>query len=315
MKKINRWLLASGVLSMLLFLSGCVQRNSDGSPTGKGWVYLYLVKPMGMAINYLADLLGGNYGFAIIIVTIIVRLIILPLGLHQARSSIIQQEKMAALKPQMDQAQKNMKAATTVEEQRQAQLEMTSLYKENGISMTGGMGCLPMLVQMPIFTALFYAAQYTDGISESTFFGVNLGERSLIFVAIAGLSYLGVSLISMIGIPEAQRKTMGAMMFMSPLMIIFFSFASPAGVTLYWIIGGFFSMFQTYLSNVVLKPKIRAQIAEEMLQNPPKTVIKPLVRKEVSPEVSETTKSQPKKNRNSNNNNGQGRNAGKQQHK
>lgn len=315
MKKINRWLLASGVLSMLLFLSGCVQRNSDGSPTGKGWVYLYLVKPMGMAINYLADLLGGNYGFAIIIVTIIVRLIILPLGLHQARSSIIQQEKMAALKPQMDQAQKNMKAATTVEEQRQAQLEMTSLYKENGISMTGGMGCLPMLVQMPIFTALFYAAQYTDGISESTFFGVNLGERSLIFVAIAGLSYLGVSLISMIGIPEAQRKTMGAMMFMSPLMIIFFSFASPAGVTLYWIIGGFFSMFQTYLSNVVLKPKIRAQIAEEMLQNPPKTVIKPLVRKEVSPEVSETTKNQPKKNRNSNNNNGQGRNAGKQQHK
>lgn len=314
MKKINRWLLASGVLSMLLFLSGCVQRNSDGSPTGKGWVYLYLVKPMGMAINYLADLLGGNYGFAIIIVTIIVRLIILPLGLHQARSSIIQQEKMAALKPQMDQAQKNMKAATTVEEQRQAQLEMTSLYKENGISMTGGMGCLPMLVQMPIFTALFYAAQYTDGISESTFFGVNLGERSLIFVAIAGLSYLGVSLISMIGIPEAQRKTMGAMMFMSPLMIIFFSFASPAGVTLYWIIGGFFSMFQTYLSNVVLKPKIRAQIAEEMLQNPPKTVIKPLVRKEVSPEVSETTKSQPKKNRNSNHN-GQGRNAGKQQHK
>lgn len=314
MKKINRWLLASGVLSMLLFLSGCVQRNSDGSPTGKGWVYLYLVKPMGMAINYLADLLGGNYGFAIIIVTIIVRLIILPLGLHQARSSIIQQEKMAALKPQMDQAQKNMKAATTVEEQRQAQLEMTSLYKENGISMTGGMGCLPMLVQMPIFTALFYAAQYTDGISESTFFGVNLGERSLIFVAIAGLSYLGVSLISMIGIPEAQRKTMGAMMFMSPLMIIFFSFASPAGVTLYWIIGGFFSMFQTYLSNVVLKPKIRAQIAEEMLQNPPKTVIKPLVRKEVSPEVSETTKNQPKKNRNSNHN-GQGRNAGKQQHK
>ncbi|MGX7198650.1 membrane protein insertase YidC [Enterococcus nangangensis] len=314
MKKINRWLLASGVLSMLLFLSGCVQRNSDGSPTGKGWVYLYLVKPMGMAINYLADLLGGNYGFAIIIVTIIVRLIILPLGLHQARSSIIQQEKMAALKPQMDQAQKNMKAATTVEEQRQAQLEMTSLYKENGISMTGGMGCLPMLVQMPIFTALFYAAQYTDGISESTFFGVNLGERSLIFVAIAGLSYLGVSLISMIGIPEAQRKTMGAMMFMSPLMIIFFSFASPAGVTLYWIIGGFFSMFQTYLSNVVLKPKIRAQIAEEMLQNPPKTVIKPLVRKEVNPEVNETTKNQPKKNRNSNHN-GQGRNAGKQQHK
>lgn len=309
MKKLNKWLLASGLFSAILFLSGCVQRGSDGKPTGKGWVYLYLVRPMSSAMDYFANLMGGNYGFAIILITIIVRLIILPLGLHQSRSSIIQQEKMQTLKPQMDIAQQNLKAAVTPEEQRKAQMEMAGLYKENGISMTGGIGCLPLLIQMPIFSALFYAAQYTEGISTSTFFGVNLGEKNLVFVALAGLSYLGVSLVSMIGIPEAQKKSMRTMMLMNPLMILFFSFSSPAGVTLYWIVGGIFSMLQTYISNVIMKPKIKAQIAEEMKQNPPKTVIKPIVRKDVTPAPTSS------KSKNRNANNGQGRNAGKQQHK
>lgn len=309
MKKIKNWVLASGLLGAILFLSGCVQRNSDGTPTGKGWVYTILVKPMGIAINYLADLFNGNYGWAIILITIVVRLIIMPLGLHQSRTSIIQQEKMAALKPQIDQAQKNLKEATTIDEQRAAQLEMSALYKENGVSMTGGMGCLPMIIQLPIFSALFYATQYTDGIDSSTFFGVNLGQRSLLFVALAGISYLGVSLVSMIGVPEAQRKSMGAMMLMNPLMIIFFSFSTSAGVTLYWIVGGIFSMIQTYISNVLMKPKIQAKIAEELAANPMKTVIKPRVKKEVDAVVSTVSSTGSSQPRNSN-----GRNAGKQHH-
>ncbi|WP_071130728.1 membrane protein insertase YidC [Enterococcus timonensis] len=318
MKKLNKWLLTSGLFGAVLFLSGCVQRAKDGTPTGEGWVYLYLVRPMSFAMDYFADLMGGNYGLAIILITMIVRLIILPLGLHQSRSSIIQQEKMAALKPQMDQAQANLKAATTTEEQRKAQMEMSSLYKENGVSMTGGIGCLPLLIQMPIFSALFYAAQYTEGISTSVFFGVNLGERNLIFVALAGLSYLGVSLVSMIGVPDSQRKTMRTMMLMNPLMILFFSFSSPAGVTLYWIVGGIFSMLQTYISNVIMKPKIKAKISEELKQNPPKTVIKPVVRKDVTPEDDGKSGSNTqKKNRNRQIEGGQnqGRNSGKQQHK
>lgn len=313
MKKLKNWVLASGLLGVALFLTGCVQRNSDGTPTGKGWVYNILVKPMGIAINYLADVFNGNYGWAIILITIVVRLIILPLGLHQSRSSIIQQEKMTALKPQLDQAQQNIKEATTVEEQRAAQLEMSALYKENGVSMTGGMGCLPMIIQLPIFSALFYATQYTDGIDSSTFFGVNLGERSLLFVALAGLSYLGVSLVSMIGIPESQRKTMGAMMFMNPLMIIFFSFSTSAGVTLYWIVGGIFSMAQTYISNVLMKPRIKAQIQAELEANPMKTVVKPRVKKEVDAVVKTIKAGDGDDETKPRNNSGKGRNAGRQQ--
>ncbi len=64
---------------------------------------------------------------------------------------MIQSEKMQALKPQVEAAQQKLKAATTREEQMAAQAEMQQVYRENGLSMTGGIGCLPLLIQMPIF--------------------------------------------------------------------------------------------------------------------------------------------------------------------
>lgn len=306
MKKTKRWLLGAGLTALLFTLSGCVATNKDGTPTGEGWVYNLLVEPISNFINYLVNHFHWSYGVAIIVITIIVRTIIMPLGLYQSKKSMIQTEKMAALKPQMDAIQEKLKNAQTQEEKMAANMEMQKLYKENGVSMMGGMGCLPLLIQMPIFTALFYAAKFTPGISESTFLGVNLGEPNLIFVILAGLSYLAQSLISMIGIPEEQKKTMRTMMFTSPLMIVFISLRSPAGVTLYWIAGGIFSCIQTLITNLYHKPKIKAAIAEELKNNPPKVM--------VSSPKSTIKKAEPVSNNTLNNSNNNGkRNAGKQQ--
>ena len=54
-----------------------------------------------------------------------------------------------------------MKQASTREEQMAAQAELQKIYKENNVSMVGGIGCLPLLIQMPIFSSLFFAARYT----------------------------------------------------------------------------------------------------------------------------------------------------------
>lgn len=285
MQKLNKWLLGSGLAGLLLFLSGCVQTGKDGQPTGEGIVYNFLVKPMGNAITYLAENFNWNYGWAIILITIIVRIIIMPLGLHQSRKSLIQTEKMQAIKPQIDVVQEKLKAATTREEQMQAQAELQQVYKANNVSMMGGIGCLPLLIQMPIFSALFYAARYTEGITKEQFFGINLGEPSMVFVILAGVAYLAQGYISMIGIPEEQKKTMKTMLFMSPLMIVFMSFSSPAGVTLYWVVGGIFSCIQTFITNVLLRPRIKAQLAEELKKNPPKQVV--TERKDVTPQAVE----------------------------
>ncbi|MBL1227461.1 membrane protein insertase YidC [Enterococcus sp. BWR-S5] len=305
MKKFNKWLLGSGLITLMLFLSGCVKTGSDGQPTGEGFVYNYLVRPMSTMITYLVDNFNWNYGWAIVVITIIVRLIILPIGLNQSRKSMIQTEKMQAIKPQIDVIQAKLKQATTREEQAEAQMEMQRVYKENNVSMMGGIGCLPLLIQMPIFSALFFAARYTEGISDASFFGINLGQPSIVFVVLAGVAYLIQGYISTIGIPEEQKKTMKSMLIVSPLMIVFMSFQSPAGVALYWVVGGVFSCIQTFITNILLKPRIKAQVAEEMKKNPPKQVITPI--KDVTPEKEAVQLD--KKPTNS------GRNAGKQQNR
>lgn len=310
MKKIKRAALASSLVAVLFALSGCVQTYHSGAkagqPTGEGWLYNYFVKPVGEFITFLVQHFDWNYGVAIIVVTILFRTLILPLGLYQSHKMAVQQEKMAHLKPQLDIVQAKLKEAKTKEEQMAANMEMQAVYRENNVSMFGGIGCLPLLIQMPIFTALFYAAKYTQGISTATFLGVSLGKSSLIFTVIAGLSYLLQSYVSMLGVPEEQRKMMRSTMIISPLMIMFLSFSSPGGVALYWIVGGFYGVIQTLITTFYHKPRIKKKIAEEMKKNPVKQVVSanPAPVKQADPsKPTSTVKATPNKN---------GRNAGKQ---
>ncbi|MGO2314617.1 MAG: membrane protein insertase YidC [Pseudolactococcus laudensis] len=283
MKKTTKRLLLSGfMLTALLFLTGCVKTNKAGKPTGDGLVYNILVKPMSAAVEFFAHNLGFGFGLAIILVTIIVRLVILPLGLNQAYKSSYMQEKMRYLKPVLEPIQNRMKNATTNEEKMAAQSELMAAQKENGVSMFGSMGCLPLLIQMPFFSALFYAARYTDGISTATFLGIDLGKSSIVLTLVAGVFYFVQSYLSTIGIDEEQKKQMKTMMFMSPLMIVFFSFSSPAGVTLYWVIGGIFGIIQQVIVTFIIKPHLREKIDREFEANPP--VVKTAGLKDVTPQ-------------------------------
>ena len=281
MKKTTKRLLLSGfMLTALLFLTGCV-KTKNGKPTGDGLVYNFLVKPMSAAVEFFAHNLGFGFGVAIILVTVIVRLVILPLGLNQAYKSSYMQEKMRYLKPVLEPIQNRMKNATTNEEKMAAQSELRAAQKEIGVSMVGSMGCLPLLIQMPFFSALFYAARYTDGISTATFLGIDLGKSSIVLTIVAGIFYFVQSYLSTIGIDEEQKKQMKTMMFMSPLMIVFFSFSSPAGVTLYWVIGGIFGIIQQVIVTFIIKPHLREKIDREFEANPP--VVKTAGLKDVTP--------------------------------
>ncbi|AQP54726.1 OxaA precursor [Vagococcus penaei] len=309
MKNLRKWLVSSGLLMLLITMSGCVKTDKAGNPTGEGIIYNFLVKPMSQLLTYLADNLGLGFGLAIIVLTLVVRLIILPLGLSQMKKSTIQQEKIAALKPHMDVINAKMKNTQSQEELVAAQQELQKLYKENDISIVGGIGCLPLLIQMPIFTALFFAAKVTPGISESVFLGINLGKPSLLLVAIAGISYFVQSFVTMIGMDEAQKKQMRMMSYISPLMIIFISFSSPAGVTLYWAIGGIFSCIQSAISTLYQKPKIKRELEAYFEKNPIKVSTTGQL-KDVTPSPK---KKEPAKKATVTNKNG--RNAGKQQRK
>lgn len=307
MKNKKRWILISTLGILLLVLSGCVDTNSQGQPTGKGWVYNLLVKPMGAAIHFFAENLGWGFGFAIIAITLIVRFCILPLGLHQSKKMMIQQEKMQAIQPELLRLQEAMRMANTDAERQRINLEMGALMKENNISMLGGMGCLPLIIQMPFITALFYAARYTPGIDSASFLGIDLGSPNIIFTLLAGGAYLLQGYLSMLSMPKEQRGQMKMMMWTSPIMIVFMSISSPAGVTLYWVIGGLFSCLQTLITNFYHKPKIRRQVQEELKIHPVKTKIDvdKIVPRDMAQRYEEKTEQK---------NNHAQRNAGKQNH-
>lgn len=281
--KNKRFIKLSGLsLATLLFLSGCVQTDKSGNPTG--FIWNYLGQPMSYLIEYFAENQALGYGLAIIIVTLIVRLIILPLGIYQSYKAAIQSEKMNYLKPILGPIQERMKNASSQEEQLAAQQEYFATQKQYGVSMLGGMGCLPLLIQMPFFSAIYFAARHTPGIAEASFLGIDLGKSSLILTAIAGVLYYGQSLLMQVGMDEEQKKQMKTMALMNPLMIVMISFGSPAGVTLYWVIGGLISLIQQAITNFILKPRIRKQVEEEFKNKPLKAA--PGKVKDVTPSAS-----------------------------
>ena len=284
MKSIKRIALSIMGVAMLLVLTGCVQIDkATGQPTGPVWEFLGA--PMGEAIKYLATDKGLGFGVAIIVVTIIVRLLILPLGIYQSWKATLHSEKMNALKDVLEPHQTRLKEATTQEEKLEAQQALFAAQKEHGISMLGGVGCFPILIQLPFFSAIYFAAQHTEGVSEASFMGIALGSPSWILLACAGVLYYLQSLLSLHGVEdETQREQLKKMIYMSPLMIVMFSVFSPASVTLYFVVGGIIMIFQQFIINYLIRPKLRKKVREEFAKNPPKTSKTSGARKDVTPQ-------------------------------
>ena len=302
MKSIKRIALSIMGVAMLLVLTGCVQVDkATGQPTG--FIWNTIGAPMAEAIKYFATDKGLGFGVAIIIVTIIVRLIILPLGIYQSWKATLHSEKMNALKHVLEPHQTRLKEATTQEEKLEAQQALFAAQKEHGISMFGGVGCFPILIQMPFFSAIYFAAQHTEGVSEASFLGIALGSPSWILIACAGVLYYVQSLLSLHGVEdETQREQLKKMIYMSPMMIVMFSIFSPASVTLYWVVGGFMMILQQFIVNYIIRPKLRKKVREEYAKNPPKASKTSAARKDVTPEsaaVISTSNKKKNKKRNS----------------
>ncbi|MDV7757918.1 membrane protein insertase YidC [Liquorilactobacillus mali] len=301
MKKMKRLTILPVFVAASLILSGCVQRTKSGKPYGL--IYDHLAIPTQHVIDWLTSVMGGSYGWAIIAITFIVRMLLMPLMLKQAKGATIQQEKMASVRPQMAAIQERQKNASSAEEKTAISQEMMALYRENGISMTGGIGCLPLLIQMPIFAALYAAIQYSPELSKTSFMGINLGNPSIILAVLTVLIYGLQAYLSLFGIAPEQKKQMQSMLFITPIMLGGMTFVSPAGLGLYFFVGGIFACLQTILVNI-MRPKIREEVAAELKKNPPKKVVTPVVEKTEVKKKSNKDSDRP--------NNNRLRNAGKQ---
>ncbi|MDF7627400.1 membrane protein insertase YidC [Lactobacillaceae bacterium L1_55_11] len=241
MKQLKRTLTFAFVILDIILLTGGYSVH--------GRLYQWIGHPIVNALTVIANALGGPnaIGWGIIIITAIMRLIILPLFVNQQRNGTISQLKMRMLKPEIDKIQARAKAAQTPAEQQAASMATMTLYRENNVSLTGGISFLTMAMQLPIFSGLYVAVLHVHGLQTATFMGFGLGKPQVVFAAIAGIIYLIQAWIAMLRMPADQRKTTGAVMFLSPVSIIFVSMISSGAVGLYFIVTSLFALIQTVL--------------------------------------------------------------------
>ena len=207
----------------------------------------YFIQPFIEVLQVLAYMCNDNYGLAIILITLIVRLVLLPLMLSSYKTTQNTREKMDSLKPQMSEIQERMKNAKEKEEKKKIQEEMVSLYQKHQVNPVK-MGCLPMVIQMPIFIGLYYAIKGSEEISTHSFLWFNLGEVDIIIALIAAGLYGIQSRVTFIDAPPEQYRTMRWMGVISPLMIGVLAMNAPSALALYWAVGALFLIGQTYLS-------------------------------------------------------------------
>ena len=202
-----------------------------------------------------------NYGIAIILLTILVKLVTTPLALKQLRST----RSMMALKPEMDAIRAKNRG-----DMRAQQEEIMKLYAKHGISpFSGFAGCLPMLLQMPIFIGLFVVLGRAIELREAPFFGwiSDLSKTDIVWTGITipylmpeGIAILPFFMVVTTWLQIKQTITdpnQKMLVWMMPAMMFVFSSVMPSGLVLYWTISNIWSIAQYVVisRNPALAPK------------------------------------------------------------
>lgn len=228
-----------------------------------GRIYNLVSKPIADLLLKIADAVGGvnAIGWGIIILTVIFRLILLPIMVNQSKNTTISQIKMQKLKPELDKVQAAVKGAKTQAEQQAASMVSMTLYKENNVSITGGMNWLAMAIQMPVFSGLYLAIINANGLKTATFFGLELSKPQIIFSVMVFVVYALQAYMSQLHVPAAQKKQMGMMMLMMPVLITGFTLYSSGALGLYFFVGGIFAVIQMFINHMRYN-KLKAQVEE-----------------------------------------------------
>jgi len=205
---------------------------------------------------------GSDFGIAIIVVTVFLRILLYPLSDKALRA----QKALQELQPKIKEIQKKYK-----DKQEQGRV-MMEFYKEHKVNPFSG--CLPLLIQLPILIALYrvfltgvrpesldtlYSFIHNPGVLDTMFLGiVNLAEPSHALAILAGLSQFAQSKATFQGSAMSSGSDFSKMMskqmiYMMPLFMIFIAWNLPAGLALYWVVTMLFSLGQQMYVNKTFK--------------------------------------------------------------
>jgi YidC/Oxa1 family membrane protein insertase len=204
-----------------------------------------LAVPLLHALNWINAFIG-NYGWSIIILTVLINVAMFPFR----HKSVVSMRKMQALQPQMKAIQdRYAKFKMTDPQQQKKQEEIMALYREKGINPASG--CLPMLATMPILFA-FYAMLSVSIELRGQPWALWIHDLSqhdpyYITPVLMGISMLWQQKLTPVADP-AQAK----MMMLTPIMFLFFFLWAPSGLVIYWLVSNLLGIGQQYATNRII---------------------------------------------------------------
>lgn len=220
---------------------------------------LIIQQPLTNVLIVISHAFGGNFGVAIIILTILVNLALLPLTLSQIRSS----KKMMELQPKLAELQKKY-----AKDRQKLSQETMALYKQSGVKPAGCM--LTMIIQMPVWIALYQSvmlalAAVPEGLLNLSrylyhwpvvfsslpmspyFLGMDLASPNPILAVLVGVAMWVQQKMSTMPSADPQQSSQNSMMlWMMPLLFTFMSMTFPAGLGLYWVVNSLFRIVLQY---------------------------------------------------------------------
>ncbi len=211
-----------------------------------GWFW-FIAKPLFLALHWINDHWTGNWGWAIVIATVIINLLMLPLRLSQLKSS----QKMALIQPELQAIQAKYKGLSMKDPKRQKMNEeMIALYQKHGINPMGG--CLPLLLQMPFFIAFFKVLSVAIELRGAPWLWVtdlSQPEASFIRLLPVGMLITQVILQKMTPVASPDPSQQRLMMVMMPVMLTVLFYSASSGLVLYWLTGNVVGIIQQYFFN------------------------------------------------------------------
>jgi YidC/Oxa1 family membrane protein insertase len=216
-----------------------------------GW-FKFVAQPLFIVLHFLNDRLVHNYGWAIVLITIIINMALFPLKLTSLKSS----RKMQALQPEMTKINEKYKGIS-MSDPRAAnkQQEMMDLYKKHGVNPVGG--CVPLLIQMPFIYAFYKVLAVSIELRHASWLWVgDLSQHEHFEIHFLPLIMVVTSyaLQKMTPPPAATDPSQQKMMQFMPLMYLFFFWSLSSGVVLYWLTGNIVGVAQQWFFNKTAGP-------------------------------------------------------------
>jgi len=226
-----------------------------------GWLSI-LAKPLFLAVNWFNKSFVHNFGWSIIVVTVVINLALFPLRLSNMKSM----RKMQALKPQIDAINaKYKKIGLTDPRKADQNQEVMALYKQNGVNPMGG--CLPMLIQLPFFIAFYKVFTVSVEMRGAGWLWVTdlsqpeaISPHILPLVMIASQFWMQKMTPTPTGGGDPNQQKM--MMYMMPLIFGFMFYNLPSGLVLYYLTSNLVGMgLQAFFNQTAMANQAAGSVA------------------------------------------------------